>query len=69
MSRTSGLMDVDDAAAYLKLSPHSIRKLYQERKLPCVRFGRSVRFRQADLDGFVEAHAQAGEGPVVVSLS
>jgi excisionase family DNA binding protein len=48
------LLTLPEVAAYLSVSPKTVRRLLR-RGLPCVRLGRVVRFRQADLLRFVEA--------------
>lgn len=51
------LLTLPEVAAYLSVSPKTIRRLVG-RGLPCVRLGRVVRFRQADLLRFVEARKE-----------
>lgn len=50
---TSVLMTVDEAAAYLRLAPWTLRHWVCQRKIPYVRLGRSVRFRRKDMERFV----------------
>jgi hypothetical protein len=45
------LLSLADAAAYLGLSPWSVR--FHCPKLPILRFGRSVRYDVADLDALI----------------
>jgi excisionase family DNA binding protein len=47
------LMTVEEAAAYLRLAPWTIRHWVCQKKIPYVRLGRSVRFRRKDLERFV----------------
>lgn len=49
------LLTLPEVAAFLRVSPKTVRRLVAGRKLRCVRVGRVLRFRQADLFRFVEA--------------
>jgi excisionase family DNA binding protein len=51
------LLTLDEVAAFLTVSPRTVRRLLAH-GLPCVRLGRVVRFRQADLLRFVEARKE-----------
>ena len=51
------LLTLPEVAAYFGVSPKTVRRLVS-RGLPCVRLGRVVRFRQADLLRFVEARKE-----------
>jgi excisionase family DNA binding protein len=48
------LMDVADAAQYLTVSEHFVRRLIRERRVTFIKVGRHVRFDPADLDAFIE---------------
>jgi excisionase family DNA binding protein len=50
---TSALMTVDEAAAYLRLAPWTLRHWVCQKRIPYVRLGRSVRFRRKDMERFV----------------
>ncbi len=50
-----GLLDYPEAAGYLGTTERHVRRLWQERRLTGVRVGRKVRFRQIDLDLYVES--------------
>lgn len=56
-SRRSGgrLLTIEEAAERLGVTPRMIRRLTTTRRLPFVKVGRLVRFREADLAEFVEA--------------
>jgi excisionase family DNA binding protein len=54
--RDQGLLDYDGAARYLCTTPRHVRELWARRHLAAIKVGRSVRFSQADLDLFIEAH-------------
>jgi excisionase family DNA binding protein len=51
---TSGLMNYEEAAAYLGTSERHVRGLWQERRLTAVKVGRRVRFAKSDLDAFID---------------
>lgn len=51
------LLTLPEVAEYLGVSAKTVRRLLG-RGLPCVRLGRVVRFRQADLLRFVEARKE-----------
>ena len=51
------LLTLHEVAAILAVSPRTVRRLLG-RGLPCVRLGRVVRFRAADLLRFVEARKE-----------
>ena len=50
------LISVHEAAAYLKIAVWTLRHWVGQRKIPFVKLGRLVRFRQADLDAYVSKH-------------
>lgn len=52
---TPRLLTLPEVAAFLRVSPKTVRRLVAGRRLRCVRVGRVLRFRQADLFRFVEA--------------
>lgn len=49
------LVDTDQAAVYLGVTPRFVRALVQERRLAHYKLGKFVRFTTADLDAFVQA--------------
>ncbi|MDQ1304328.1 MAG: hypothetical protein QG671_155 [Actinomycetota bacterium] len=50
------LLTLDQAADYLNVTGHFIRRLTHERRLPFLKVGRLVRIRRRDLDDFLEGH-------------
>ena len=54
----------DQAAAYLGCTPDTLRVWVSKRKVPFIKVGRLTRFRQKDLDEFLDANlvAVAREG-------
>lgn len=49
------LLDAEEAAWYLHMSPSWVLSAWAARQLPAVKVGRAVRFRIEDLDDFIEA--------------
>ena len=52
-STSSELLTVEQAADYLNITEHFVRRLIQERRLPFVRVGRLVRMRRSALDAWL----------------
>lgn len=52
-----------EAAGYLGVSPHTLAVWACTRRydLPMVKIGRCVKYRQCDLDNFIERNVVAGE--------
>lgn len=47
------ILDVEQAAKFLKISPDTLKKLARERKIPSNKIGRQWRFPRAQLQQFV----------------
>jgi excisionase family DNA binding protein len=47
------LLDVDQAAALLGLSPFTVRHWARERRLPAVKLGKLWKFRESSLRAFI----------------
>ncbi len=60
MTAVKQLLTRPEAAHYLALSVRMIDELLKAGELPAVYIGRSVRFRPAALDGFIEARERNG---------
>ena len=56
------LLDVPTTAQTLGISPRFVRLLLARGRLPCVRLGRRVLIRQADVDGIVRRGGLADAG-------
>lgn len=54
MSTTTALMDVNDVAKALKVSPHTVRRWASEGKLKRIKLGTRTLFDPADVAAFVE---------------
>jgi excisionase family DNA binding protein len=63
-ARSSQLINVNEAAQVLAVSPSTLYGWVWQRKIPFVKVGRAVRFEMADLERFIlqnriEAHPPA----------
>lgn len=58
---TDPLLDIDEAAVRLKLTPGALRKYVAERKVPHTRIGKHVRFSEDHIAAIIAA----GEQPVI----
>jgi excisionase family DNA binding protein len=56
MTAIRNLMCVEDACEYLGVSRYFVYDQVRLGRLPCARIARQLRFRPADVEGFVEAH-------------
>lgn len=52
------LLTVAEVAAELRVSKMTVYRLTNDRELPSVRIGRSVRVRRADLDAYLATATQ-----------
>ena len=50
------LFDVPSTAAYLDTTERHVRNMVYNRRIPFVKVGALLRFRQADLDGWIAAN-------------
>ena len=57
------LMNARDAAAYLRVSLSTIRRLVQDGELPHYRLGKMVRFRRREIDGWLALRRQGDLPP------
>ncbi len=48
-----GLLTIVEVAELLKVSVWTIRRLQQQRKIPFVKVGRSIRFSESDLAAYL----------------
>jgi excisionase family DNA binding protein len=53
---TERLLSAQEAARYLSLSIHTLRTWVCERRIPFIKLGRRVLFRQEDLARFAAEH-------------
>jgi len=59
---TDGVLDNDQAAAYIGCTPGTLRVWVSKRKVPFVRVNSLVRFRKSDLDRFLDERLVPAEG-------
>lgn len=50
----AAFLTTEEVLAYLKVNPRTIYRLIRTGELPAVRIGRQWRFRQSDLDEWLE---------------
>lgn len=55
MTRPDPLLSVPEAAEYLNVKVRWIRRAIENRWIPFSKVGGQIRFRQSDLDAYVEA--------------
>ena len=48
------LLDIDDAAAQLNVTPRFVRRLVAERRISYLKVGRFIRFYPSDVDHWIE---------------
>ena len=54
--RTTDLLTEREAAAYLGVNTHWMKRARFERDFPHVKLGRLVRYKKADLDAYIAAN-------------
>ncbi|MBI1352088.1 MAG: helix-turn-helix domain-containing protein [Actinomycetales bacterium] len=52
-SSSGDLLTVEQAADYLNITDHFVRRLVRERRIPFLKVGRLVRFRRADIEVYL----------------
>ncbi len=55
------LLNVKQVAQYLQLKESTIYSWAQDGKIPAIKIGRTWRFRQVDLDSWLERHLKGEE--------
>lgn len=55
------VMTIEEAAAYLRVHPQTIRRRLKDGTLPGAQIGRTWRVRRADLDRFLAGERREGE--------
>lgn len=61
------LLDVREAAAYLKLNEQTVRRLARERQIPGFKVGGSWRFKRSVLDRWTDSqHTESGKAKILV---
>ncbi|WKZ17751.1 MAG: helix-turn-helix domain-containing protein [Candidatus Jettenia sp. CY-1] len=54
----NGLMDMNQAAAYLNIKVSTLYGMTMKRKIPYIKVGKLNRFRRLDLDIWIDKNAQ-----------
>jgi excisionase family DNA binding protein len=62
VTSSGDLLTVEQAADYLNITDHFVRRLIRERSIPFLKVGRLVRFRRTDLEDDLEACAVPAVG-------
>ncbi len=57
VTSTGDLLTVEQAADYLNITDHFMRRLIRERRIPFLKVGRLVRLRRTDLEDYLAACA------------
>lgn len=60
-ARNDGLWGYDEVGEYLGVSPNTVRRWANEKRLPLVKVGSLNRFRPQDIREWVEGRAQPAE--------
>jgi len=55
------ILTLEEVAAYLRLTPQTIYKWAQERRIPGVKLGKEWRFRRSILDRWLDEQILGGE--------
>lgn len=61
MDQHTNLMDVTEAAAYVRLSTFTVRRLAKQGVLPSAKIGRAYRFKRDDIDSYLRANYRGNE--------
>jgi excisionase family DNA binding protein len=54
------LLTAEQAAALLNVRPSWVREATRRKRLPCVRFGKHVRYDRRELAAYVAEHGDSG---------
>jgi excisionase family DNA binding protein len=54
------LLNAEQAAALLNVKPSWVREATRQKRLPCVRFGKHVRYTREGLAAYVAEHRERG---------
>ncbi len=57
------LMDIDDVAERLSVSPRFVRRLVEERRITFLKIGRHVRFDRSDVERWIESQRVVQANP------
>jgi excisionase family DNA binding protein len=57
---TEPLWTVDDVALYLRLNPETVRGMARQGKIPCIKVGKSWRFRSNQIKRWLQINVNKG---------
>jgi excisionase family DNA binding protein len=57
------ILTIEEVATYLRLTPQTIYKWAQERRIPAVKLGKEWRFRRSVIDRWFDAQLTGGDVP------
>jgi excisionase family DNA binding protein len=55
------ILTIEEVAAYLRLTPQTIYKWAQEKRIPAVKLGKEWRFRRSVIDRWFDDQLQGGD--------
>jgi excisionase family DNA binding protein len=55
------ILTIEDVAAYLRLTPQTIYRWAQEKRIPAVKLGKEWRFRRSIIDAWLDAQILGDE--------
>jgi len=53
--RDNEILTIEDVASYLRLTPQTIYRWAQEKRIPAVKLGKEWRFRRSIIDAWLDA--------------
>lgn len=59
------LLTIDEAAAIMRKSPHTIRRWTEKRKIASVKLGSAVRIKQSVLESYIREHERPAVPEIV----
>ena len=57
VASSGDLLTVEQAADYLNITDHFVRRLIRERRIPFLKVGRLVRLRRTDIEAYLAEYA------------
>jgi excisionase family DNA binding protein len=57
------ILTIEEVAAYLRLTPQTIYKWAQEKRIPAVKLGKEWRFRRSVIDRWFDEQLLGGDSP------
>jgi len=60
-SRDNEILTIEDVAAYLRLTPQTIYKWAQEKRIPAAKLGKEWRFRKSIVDRWLDEQILSGD--------